>query len=278
MAEFLVGQLDVRGGEVEERPGAVAGLELGENDLQDGVGRGSRGLRFGDGFAEEDEVVAEGADVVGVAGVVAVAGDEVGGGVVVEEGVEGVDPGLGGGVDEVGEGVIPEEVAAEDGIGGGVIDEGIAAGVAGHGGEREALVGGEVGAQEDSGGLGVGDVGEVELFDGSALGRGDLGAEELEVLGALPGANVLLGEDGGSGLREESVSGDVVEVVVGVDDVADGERRFLMDGVEEELGGGGILERVDDEDAGRAEDETCVGAGLVGFGGRVVDGGPSSVA
>jgi hypothetical protein len=110
------------------------------------------------------------------------------------------------------------------------------------------------------------------------LGWGDLGAKELEVFGALPGANVLLGDDGGSRAGVESVTGDVVKVVVGVDDVAEGEGGFLVDGVEEELGGVGTLEGVDDEDAGGAEDEACAGAGLVGFGGGVVDGGEGSVA
>ena len=51
VAEFLVGELDVGGGEVEEGPGAVVSLELGENDFQDGVRVGSGGLGFGDGFA-----------------------------------------------------------------------------------------------------------------------------------------------------------------------------------------------------------------------------------
>ncbi len=274
MAEFFVGALDVGFGEVEVSPVAVVGAELREDCFQDGVGGGAGCLGVGDGGAEEDEVVAEGADVGGVAGVLAVAGDEGGGGVVAEEGVEGVDPGLGGGVDEVGEGVVPEEVAAEDYVGVGVVDDGIAAGVAGHGAQGEGAVDAEV----DGRALGVGNVGEVEGFDGGALLGGDVGAEELEVLGALPGADVFLGEDGGSGGGEDRVAGDVVEVIVGVDDEADGEARLGADGVEEGLGGGGVLEGVDDEDAGGAEDEACVGAGLVGFGGGVVDGCEGSVA
>jgi hypothetical protein len=273
-AEFFVSELDIGSREVEEGPGAVCGFELGEDGVEDGCAAVAVGLALSDGLAEEGEVVAEGADVGGGAGVVAVAGNEGGCGVVGEQGVECFDPGFGGGVDEVGEGVIPEEVAADNDIGFGVVDDGVASGVAGHDAEQEAAVVAEV----EGGVVGIGDVGQGKSFDEGALLRGDVGEEELEVFGALPGADVLLGQDEDARAHEDLVSGHVVEVVVGIDDVADGEFGLLLDDFEHFVCGGLAFESVDDSDGVGADEKAGIRAGAGGFGSGVVDGGGDAVS
>ena len=98
--------------------------------------------------------------------------------------------------------MVPKEVAAENDVGFGVVDDGVAAGVAGHDAEQEAAVVAEV----ERSVVGIGDVGQGKSFDEGALLRGDVGKEELKVFGALPGADVLLGQDDGARADEDLVS------------------------------------------------------------------------
>ena len=253
-AEFFVSELDIGCREVGEGPRAVPGFELGEDSVEDSCAAVAMGLALSDGLAEEDEIVVEGADVNSGARAVAVAGNEGGCGVVGEQCVECFDPGFGGSVDEIGECVVPEEIAAENDIGFGVVDDGVAAGVAGHDAEQEAAVVTEV----EGGVVGIGDVGQGKRFDECALLRGDVGKEELEVLSALPGADVLLGQDDGAGADEDLVTGDVVEVIVRIDDVANGEFGLLLDGFEHFLCGGLAFEGVDDSDGVRADEKARI--------------------
>src|SRR5258706_5757047 len=76
-------------------------------------------------------------------------------------------------------------------------------------------------------------------------------------------------------LGEDRVSGDVIEMVVGVDDKFDGEFGDDANFAEQGLCGGRVIEGVDDCDAVVADDEACVSAGFT-FG--VINGGVHTVA
>lgn len=76
-------------------------------------------------------------------------------------------------------------------------------------------------------------------------------------------------------LGEDSISRDVIEVVVGVDDELDGKLGEHTDFAEQSLRGGLVFKGIDYGDTVVADDEAGVGAGLA-LG--VVNGGVDPVA
>ena len=90
-----------------------------------------------------------------------------------------------------------------------------------------------------------------------------------------PGGDVAVSDDDCALFGERRVAGDVIEMVVGVDDEFDGQLGDDANLAEESLGGGLIFKGVDDGDAVIADHEARVGTGLA-FG--IVDGSVNSVA
>jgi len=84
-----------------------------------------------------------------------------------------------------------------------------------------------------------------------------------------------VGDDDGARLPEDGVAGDVIEVVMRVDDEFHRQLCELLDFGKELTRGRRVLKRVDDGDAIVADDEACVGAGGA-F--RFRDGGEDVVA
>ena|SRR5579863_3310336 len=76
-------------------------------------------------------------------------------------------------------------------------------------------------------------------------------------------------------LGEDGVSGDVIEMVVSVDDELDGELSDDANFAKQGLRGGRVVEGVDDRDAVVTDDEAGIGAG---FALGIVDGGVNAVA
>src|SRR5579859_1213378 len=115
----------------------------------------------------------------------------------------------------------------------------------------------------------VDDVGGDKASDPGFLFGFDVGSEEFEVFGVNPGADVPLGDDDRTGLGKHTVAGDVIEMVVRVDDEFHGQLGEFSNFRKELFGGFGVLEGVNDGDAVFADDKTGVRTGAA-FG--LVDG------
>jgi len=114
-----------------------------------------------------------------------------------------------------------------------------------------------------------------EVFDLGFLLGIDVLAEEFEIFGVNPGGNVAMGDNDRAFLGEDSVSGNVIKMVVGIDNEFDGEFGEHANFAEQGLSSGRVIEGVDDGDAVVADDEASVGTG---FAPGVVDGGVDAVA
>ena len=93
--------------------------------------------------------------------------------------------------------------------------------------------------------------------------RSDAVAEQVEVVGPDPAADVAVGDDDRSGVTQRLVAAGVIEMIVGVDDVADRPGRQPADLGDERLGRVEREEAVDHQDAVVADDEARVGPRLV---------------
>ena len=80
--------------------------------------------------------------------------------------------------------------------------------------------------------------------------------QHLDVLGAHPCAHVAMRHDRRSGSRKHVITIDVVQMIMGVDDEADRQRRKLANLAEQRLGGPRVLERIDHQNAVVADHES----------------------
>src|SRR5579859_2896441 len=94
----------------------------------------------------------------------------------------------------------------------------------------------------------VNDVGGDKAGDPGFLFGLDVGSEEFEVFGVNPGADVLLGDDDRTGLGKHTVAGDVIEMVMRVDDEFHGQLGEFSNFRKELFGGFGVLECINNGD------------------------------
>jgi len=168
--------------------------------------------------------------------------------------------------------VIPEKVAAEDDCGPFLLhdDDGIAAGMPG-----KILDVENDGAQSQLGFRIIELRRSNEIFDLGFLFRSDVLAEKFQIFSVDPGRDVTVSDNDCAFLGEHGISGDMIEMVVGVDDELDGELGDHADFAEEGVGSGLVFKRIDYGDAVIAHDKSRVRAGFA-FG--VVNGGVDAVA
>ena len=88
-------------------------------------------------------------------------------------------------------------------------------------------------------------IGSAESFHFRSVFRFDVFAEEFEIFRVDPGMHVALGEDHCAGLLKDTITGDMIDVIVRVDDVLHRQLRQLADFGEQLFGCFGIFERVD---------------------------------
>src|ERR1043166_2976356 len=184
---------------------------------------------------------------------------------------EGFDPRKSGGINQIGYCVVPKKIAAEDDWRFFLLhdDDGISASVAG-----EKLDVKNDGAQAK---LGFGIVESSrrgEIFDHGFLFWSDGFAEEFKIFRVNPGRHVAMRDDDGALFGEDGVSGDMIKMVVGVDDELDWQFTQHANFAEQSFCGGLVLESVDDGDTVFADNEASVGARFA-FG--VIDGGINAV-
>ena len=90
----------------------------------------------------------------------------------------------------------------------------------------------------------------------------DFVAEELQVFRSDPCPDIVVAEDDRTAIGEDTVSGDVVEVVVGVDHEFDGKVSEGVNLSEESFGSSLVFEGINYGDAVIAHDETSVCASV----------------
>jgi hypothetical protein len=129
-------------------------------------------------------------------------------------------------------------------------------------------------AQEEYEGRIINNFGGGQVFDERFLFQPDVRAEEFEIFGVNPFADIALANDDRAGILKDGVPGDMVKVIVGIDDELDRKFRDLSNLRQELAGSFWILEGIDNRYSIVTYDEPGVGA-CVAF--RGSDGRPHIV-
>src|SRR5712691_631322 len=184
--------------------------------------------------------------------------------------VEALDPLLGRGINQIGQVVLPDQVATHDHVGIRHTHNGIASSMPKHVAHLN-----QTGTKIEINVLGVDQVRQYQGVNTGLILWLGIRSKKLEVLSAQPSAHVTVRQDGCACLSKHRVATSMVQVVMSVDHVADGQIGNLANLCEQFFGWVSGYECIHDSDSVRTNDETCIAAGLAAI---AADGGVDSVA
>ena len=175
-----------------------------------------------------------------------------------QELIQGLDPRERGGINQIGQVLLPHQVSAKNHLRIGDDDHGISTRMPQHVTDLH-----QPGAKVEVYSIAIDHIRQDQRLDhGSVLGLGVF-AEELQVLGALPGAQIAVGQNGSARFSKGGITAGMVKVVMGVDHITDRLiRGDFVDLVQQGPGWSSVLEGIDNDHAVAAHNKSGIAARL----------------
>src|SRR5262249_8428263 len=172
-----------------------------------------------------------------------------------EQLIQRLNPGLGGRINQVRQVMLPDQVAAEDNVGIRHQHHRVSSGVSEHVTNLN-----QPRTEIDLNGIGINHVGHHRDLKPTFVLRFGSSSKEFQILGAQPAADVAMRQVCCPGFGKNSVPAGVVEVVVSIDHIANGQVREFANLSQQLFGGLNSYKGVHDGNTAAAHNEPRIAA------------------